>query len=115
MPYSVKYRLKGDEIMVRAVDIKYKPTGPLAGMIGSKARTRGQIVKALWKFIKKEGLQGESGTGKKVKVSSGKMESLGRVIYAEDDDDMYEMVGNKSMVTMFEMNKRMEKYLQRLD
>ena len=47
--------------MVRAVDIKYKPTGPLAGMIGSKARTRGQIVKALWKFIKKEGLQGESG------------------------------------------------------
>jgi len=37
------------------------------------------------------------------------------VIYAEDDDDMYEMVGNKSMVTMFEMNKRMEKYLQRLD
>tara|TARA_B100000214_G_scaffold176253_1_gene126702 strand:- start:21535 stop:21840 length:306 start_codon:yes stop_codon:yes gene_type:complete len=99
--------------MVRATDIKYKPLGPLAGMIGSKARTRGQIVKALWAFIKKEGLQGESGTGKKIKVSSGKMESLGRVIYAEEDDDMYEMVGRKKLVTMFEMNKRMEKYLER--
>ena len=28
------------------------------------------------------------------------MESLGRVIYAEDDDDMYEMVGKKKLVTM---------------
>ncbi len=99
--------------MVRAVDIKYKPTGPLAGMIGNKSRTRGQIIKAIWVFIKKEGLQGESGTGKKIKVSSGKMESLGRVIYAKDDDDMYTMVGKKNLVTMFEMNKRMEKYLDR--
>lgn len=41
------------------------------------------------------------------------MESLGRVIYAEDDDDMYEMVGKKKLVTMFEMNKRMERYLER--
>jgi chromatin remodeling complex protein RSC6 len=105
--------MKGSESMVRAVDIKYKPTGPLADMIGGKATTRGQIVKALWKFVKKNNLQGESGTGKKVKVTSGKMESLGRVIYAEDDDAMYEMVGNKKLVTMFEMTKRMEKYLDR--
>ena len=82
-------------------------------MIGSKARTRGQIVKALWAFIKKEEAFRAKGTGKKIKVSSGKMESLGRVIYAEEDDDMYEMVGRKKLVTMFEMNKSMEKYLER--
>jgi hypothetical protein len=70
-------------------------------------------VKALWAFVKKNDLQGESGTGKKVKVTSGKMESLGRVIYAEDDGAMYEMVGKKKLVTMFEMTKRMEKYLDR--
>jgi len=98
--------------MVRAVDMKYTPTGPLADMIGSKSLTRGQAMRKIWDYIKKNGLQGESGTGKQVRVSSGKKESLGRVIYAEYDDAMYEMVGKKKRVTMFEMTAKVSDYLK---
>ena len=53
--------------MVRATDIKYKPTGPLAGMIGGKSRTRGQIVKALWKLSKRKDFKAKAEQGKKSK------------------------------------------------
>ena len=36
---------------IKATDIKYKPTGVLADIIGTRQRKRGQIVKAIWKHI----------------------------------------------------------------
>ena len=65
---------------IKATDIKYKPTGVLADIIGTRQRKRGQIVKAIWKHIKDEGLQGESGSGDSVKYK-GKNYVGGQIIY----------------------------------
>ena len=35
--------------MVRAIDMKYKATGPLADIVGTRAMKRGQMMKKIWK------------------------------------------------------------------
>ena len=59
--------MKGSENMARKSShlnkIKIKPTGPLADIIGSKARSRPQVVKALWNHIDDMELKGETGDG----------------------------------------------------
>lgn len=44
-----------------ALMAKVSVSGPLADVIGSQARPRGQIVKAVWAYIKKHGLQTQVG------------------------------------------------------
>ena len=94
--------------MVRAVDIKYKASGPLKDIVGSKAMTRGQIVKKVWAHIKKEGMQGEPGETYK---SKGRTFKGGQIIYC-DSDEMYDMCG-RDKIGMTELATHMEKHIKR--
>ena len=42
--------------MVRAIDMKYKATGPLADIVGTRAMKRGQMMKksSLYSYMMKE-------------------------------------------------------------
>ena len=51
----------------RATDMKYKASGPLADIIGTRSMKRGAVIKKVWNYIKKEDLQGVSGSGDTVK------------------------------------------------
>ncbi len=70
------------------------PSCALAEVVGSKALPRTQVVKKLWQYIKKEGLQD--------KVNR-------RMINA--DANLKKVFGGKSKVTMFEMTKLVSKHL----
>ena len=47
--------------MVRAIDMKYKATGPLADIVGTRAMKRGQMMKKIWKEIDAADIQGVEG------------------------------------------------------
>ena len=94
--------------MANALQQKVKPLGPLADIIGTKAQTRPQIMKSIWKYIKKNGIQGESGTGKKETVN-GKKYPLGQVIFSGEDSKMKAFAGGKSKITMFDSAKLVAK------
>jgi upstream activation factor subunit UAF30 len=64
------------------------PSAALAAIVGDKAQPRTEVVKKIWAYIKKEGLQ-----DKKQK----------RNINA--DDKLKEIFGGKKVVTMFELTK----------
>jgi chromatin remodeling complex protein RSC6 len=70
------------------------PSAKLAEVVGSKALPRTEVVKKLWAYIKKNGLQ-----DKKNK----------RNINA--DDKLKAVFGGKSVVNMFEMTKLVSKHL----
>ncbi len=53
---KVSKRKAGPQLMVKVAVI-----GPLADVIGSTPRPRGQIVKAVWDYIKKNNLQTKVG------------------------------------------------------
>lgn len=118
MGYSVKYTMKGRGIMARKGShlnaIKIKPTGPLADIIGSKARSRPQVVKALWNHIDDMELKGESGDGVTVtykKKSGGKGKATGgQVIHCGECPLMKKFCGGKSKVAMFELATFIEKH-----
>lgn len=94
--------------------IKIKPTGPLADMIGGKARPRPQIVKALWKHIDKMDLKGESGDGITVtyRTKAGKkgVAKGGQVIHCGECPDMKRFCGGKEKVAMFDLAVFIEKH-----
>ena len=71
------------------------PSADLAKVVGSKALPRTEVVKKLWAYIKKNGLQ-----DKKNK----------RNINA--DDQLKAVFGGKSVVNMFEMTKLVSKHLK---
>lgn len=95
---------------------KVTPVGVLAEMIGSKSRERTQITKALWKYIEKKGLKGETGDGVtcKYKTKAGKWNTSkgGQVIHAGEDDLFYEFVGERDKISMMELAGLIEKHIE---
>ena len=71
------------------------PSPTLAAVIGAKPEPRGQIVKKLWVYIKKNGLQDKTNK---------------RNINA--DEKLKAVFGGKSVVNMFEMTKLVSKHLK---
>lgn len=70
------------------------PSAALAAVVGSKPLPRTQVVKKMWDYIKKNGLQDTKNK---------------RNIHA---DDNLKGVFGKSMVSMFEMTKLVSKHLK---
>ncbi|MDE0855612.1 MAG: SWIB/MDM2 domain-containing protein [Nevskia sp.] len=70
------------------------PSATLAAVIGAKPEPRGQIVKKLWAYIRKNGLQDPVNK---------------RNINA--DDKLKAVFGGKSTVNMFEMTKLVSKHV----
>jgi chromatin remodeling complex protein RSC6 len=70
------------------------PSAMLAEVVGAKPASRGQIIKNLWAYIKKNGLQD--------KVNK-------RLINA--DEKLKKIFGGKSVVNMFEMTKHVSKHI----
>lgn len=68
------------------------PSAILAAIIGATPRPRGQIIKKLWEYIKKNGLQD--------KINK-------RLINA--DEKLKALFGGKSVVSMFELTKHVSK------
>ena len=68
------------------------PSAILAAIIGNTPRPRGQIIKKLWEYIKKNGLQD--------KINK-------RLINA--DEKLKALFGGKSVVSMFELTKHVSK------
>ena len=71
-----------------------QPDDVLAAVVGSKAVPRTQIVKSLWAYIKKNGLQDKK---QKTMINA--------------DDKLKEVFGGKKQVSMFEMTKLVNKHL----
>ena len=72
-----------------------KPSDALAEIVGSKALPRTQVVKKLWEYIKKKGLQDKKNR---------------RMINA--DDKLKVVFGGKAQVSMFDMTKLVSKCLK---
>ena len=72
-----------------------KPSAALAEVVGDKALPRTQVVKKLWAYIKKKGLQDKKNR---------------RMINA--DDTLKPVFGGKKQVSMFEMTKLVSKHLK---
>jgi upstream activation factor subunit UAF30 len=70
------------------------PTAALAEVVGEKALPRTEVVKKLWAYIKKNGLQDPKEK---------------RMINA--DDKLKPIFGGKKQVSMFEMTKLVNKHL----
>ena len=71
------------------------PSASLADIVGAKPLPRSEVVKKMWVYIKKNGLQDK--TNKRMINSDAK---LGAVF------------GGKKQVSMFEMNKHLAKHLK---
>jgi len=83
--------------MAKANSAFMKPmtlTGELEAVVGKGPMPRSEVVKALWVYIKKNGLQDE-----KNKRNINPDESLGKVF------------GSKKTVSMFEMTKLVSKHI----
>jgi chromatin remodeling complex protein RSC6 len=85
-----KAKRKPSAALMKAVT----PSALLAEIVGPKAIPRGQIIKKLWEYIKKFGLQD--------KINK-------RLINA--DDKLKKIFGGKSVVNMFEMTKLVSKHI----
>ena len=72
-----------------------KPSTELAEIVGDKPLPRTEVVKKLWAYIKKKGLQ-----DKKNK----------RMINA--DENLLKVFGGKKQVSMFDMTKLVSKHLK---
>ena len=71
------------------------PSSALAEIVGSKPLPRTEVVKKLWKYIKRKGLQDSK---KRTMINA--------------DDKMRPVFGGKRKVTMFEMTKLVSKHLK---
>jgi chromatin remodeling complex protein RSC6 len=74
----------------------YSISSELAAVIGPKPRPRTQVTSDLWAYIKKHNLQDAKNR---------------RMINA--DDALKKVFGGKSQVTMFDMNKHVNKHLKK--
>jgi chromatin remodeling complex protein RSC6 len=70
------------------------PSAELAAIVGDKGLPRTEVVKKLWAYIKKNGLQDQKNK---------------RQINA--DDKLKKVFGGKSSVSMFDMTKLVSKHL----
>ncbi len=95
--------------MVRATDMKWKASGPLADIVGKKAQTRGAMVKSVWKHIKKYDCQGTKGDTAKY---NGKTYKGGQVIFC-DTDKLSELCKGKKKIAMVQLAKFMEPHINK--
>ena len=72
-----------------------KPSEALAKIVGDKPLPRTQVVKKLWAYIKKKGLQDKKNR---------------RMINA--DENLLKVFGGKKQVSMFDMAKLIGKHLK---
>jgi chromatin remodeling complex protein RSC6 len=72
-----------------------KPSEALAEIVGDKALPRTQVVKKMWAYIKKKGLQDKKNR---------------RMINA--DEKLLKVFGGKKQVSMFDMAKLLGKHLK---
>jgi len=72
-----------------------KPSEALAEIVGDKALPRTQVVKKMWVYIKKKGLQDKKNR---------------RMINA--DEKLLKVFGGKKQVSMFDMAKLLGKHLK---
>ena len=98
----------------RATDMKYKASGPLADIIGTRAMKRGAVIKKVWNYIKKEDLQGVSGSGDTVKYKR-KTYKGGQIIYCCEDPTMKKLCKNKKKISMVQLPVYIEPYLELQD
>lgn len=78
-----------------ALMVPLTPSATLAEVVGNKPQARGQIVKNLWAYIKKHGLQDSKNK---------------RQINA--DEKLKKVFGGKAAVNMFEMTKLVSKHIR---
>ena len=71
-----------------------QPSADLAAVVGSGKLARGEVVKKIWEYIKKNNLQNPANK---------------REIVA--DDKLRKVFGGKDKVSMFEMNKHLAQHL----
>ena len=72
-----------------------QPSPELAAVVGSGKLARGEVVKKIWEYIKKNNLQNPANK---------------REIVA--DDKLRKVFGGKDRVSMFEMNKHLAQHLK---
>lgn len=72
-----------------------KPSEALAEVVGAKPLPRTEVVKKLWAYIKKKGLQDKKNR---------------RMINA--DENLLKVFGGKKQVSMFDMTKLVSKHLK---
>jgi len=72
-----------------------QPSATLAAVVGSNPLPRTEVVKKLWEYIKKRGLQDKANK---------------RMI--NPDDNLKALFDGKAQVSMFEMNKYIAKHLK---
>ena len=72
-----------------------KPSEALAEVVGAKPLPRTEVVKKLWVYIKKKGLQDKKNR---------------RMINA--DENLLKVFGGKKQVSMFDMTKLVSKHLK---
>ena len=71
------------------------PSAALSEVVGSKALPRTEVVKKMWAYIKKNGLQDKK--NKRMINSDAKLKAI---------------FANKGQVSMFDMNKHLAKHLK---
>ena len=84
--------------MAKANSAFMKPLTPskdLAALVGSTPLPRSEVVKKMWQYIKKNGLQDK--TNKRM---------------INSDDKLKAVFSGKKQVSMFEMNKYLAKHLK---
>ena len=93
------------------INTKYKPTGALADIIGTKPVSYAQASKKLWKHIGDEGLQGEKGDGHSVKYNGRKYVG-GQVIHSGECPLMKKFAGGKNKIAMVQLGALSKKYMR---
>lgn len=79
-----------------ALMAKVSVKGPLADIIGSQDRPRGQIVKAVWDYVKKNGLQTQVG---------------GKGGFIKPDEALAKVFGSPKVIPQTQMMRHIFKYV----
>jgi len=99
-------------------DLKIKPKGPLAAIVGDKPIARTQVTKKLWKYIDKHDLKGETDDGYTVKYTTkaGKkaVSKGGQVIHCGEDPKFKKFCGGKKRVSMMSLPGFVSKHSTKL-
>ena len=100
------------------INKKYKPTGPLADIIGSKPVSYAQATGKIWDHIDEMGLKGEKGDGHTVKFKgkSGKTGTYtgGQIIHCGECPMMKKFCGGKNKVAMVQLAVFTKKYMKEI-
>jgi hypothetical protein len=100
------------------INKKYKPTGSLADIIGSKPVTYAEASTKIWDHIHDIGCQGEKGDGHTVKYKgkSGKTGTYtgGQIIHTGDCPLLKKFAGGKNKIAMVQIGVFNKKYMKEI-